>query len=839
MISHRQTVRFRLLCATLLAVAACGEDPAATESENAVIDPPAQCSSGRPDCSVSQDFPDGSDLNASNSAGLRYSDETNSLVVDRVSSLPDSDGDGVPDDADDCPGTPDWITCDNDPTNDGLYQTLFYDPSGAGEATRSSIATTTADIPQIDVYFLVDATPTLTEEIQVLETEILNIIGDVRSTFPDAQFGLGLYREYALSPLAAPHSQAPYHHVLDLTDDEILVQTAVSTLLNDTSTNTVANATVASAATQALYSVASGVGLGDTVPNRGSCPSAPNADVGYPCFRTDALHVVMNITDAEVFNGPRTTGPRYGDPPFAPGVGLGVMDLPPVEMFPGLFGADSAATALDLGDLSGTSLTLMGMSTLLTDQVNTAIAPGCAPPPGGTGGTGGGGTGGTGGTGGGGTGGTGGGGTGDPPGADMDGKDVVLALRFDSTVLGVSAFANNTHWPGANVALFDDMLSALACDNGANGVGNWGAIVWPPATSQQYYLVTDGIIPAADPAHMPEGAFSISIVHDGDPTNPAWLTSNAPVLWSDVVAELLASDIRVASVVTLKDAITMPSDGNADARLIAAATDARTKFGGQWVTELATATGEGLDSAVSNTIALAKTDSVYDISMVEVDNDTTTIDERDFVAQIRHDDCAQGEPLNCGSGLGNECRRCDVGAFLEYEVVLRNATVSPTAVSQVFDFELVVRADDAVEVERIPVRVMVPDAAAHEFNDLPAANFYRNVYDSTARCITPPEHPKWGDLIWSGSTPGGSTIEFQIRTANAAADLQTAIPAVVVIPTDTTSNTLNLTDELIADGQPWGLPYIQITAILNPSNSPPASPTLEGWSFEFFCEAAE
>jgi hypothetical protein len=814
MISHRQTVRFGFLCVALAGVSACGEGPNANETANAVIDPPAQCSSGRPDCSISQDFPDGSDLNAGNSAGLRFSNESNSLVIDRVSVLPDIDGDGVPDDADDCPGTPDWITCDNDPTNDGLYETVFYDPSGAAEVVRVSPATTIADIPQIDVYFLIDATPTLDWEIGRLQAEITTIIDDVRATFEntfgDVRFGVGLYREYPYDPVAMPRSQSPYHHILDLTDDYGLVETAIDTL------NIVANLSSASAATQALYSIASGMGLGDTVPNRGSCPDGPDADIGYPCFRPDVLHVVMNITDAQVYNGP--TGLPY--PPFAPGVGDGGMTLPPVEMFPTLFEADSAATALDLGDLSSTSLTLMGMSTLLTNQVNTAVAPGCAPltaPP-------------------------------DPPGADMDGLDVVLALRFDSAVLGASAFANNTHWPGANVALFDDALplldppAALACDNGTNGVGAWGFIDWPtpPVTSQQYYLVADGIIPAADPGHTPEGAFSISIVHDGDPANPTWQTSDAPVRWDEeVLPALLASDIRVASVVTLQDPMIMPSPGNADARLIAAATDARTKFGGQWVTDLTTATPVELGPAIVDTIALAKTDSVYDISLTDVDNDGTAIDERDFVTLIRHQDCAQGDPLNCGSGVADECRRCDVGAFLEYEVVLANTSVAPTGASQVFDFEIEVRADDAVEVERIPVRVMVPDAAAHDFDDLPGSNFYRNVYDSTARCITPPEHPKWGDLTWMGSTPGSSTIEFQIRTAATVTELQTSIPAVVVIPTDTNSNTLNLTDELIADGQPWGLPYIQITAVLSPSTSPPATPTLEGWTFEFVCEAAE
>ncbi|MGB5694008.1 MAG: hypothetical protein WBM46_00010 [Polyangiales bacterium] len=809
MISTRKTTRRWVLGATLIAVAACGDGRGAIDSEGAVIDPPAQCSGDRPDCSLSEDFPVAADLNAENSAGLRYSEEAGSLVIDRVTVLPDADGDGVPDDADDCPGTPDWRTCDDDPTNDGMYQTLFYDPTGADEVVRRSVVPVTSDIPRIDVYFLVDATPTLAEEIAVLQAEILNIVDDVRSSFADARFGVGLYREYPLDPLASAYSQAPYHHVLDLTNDAALLQTAVATL------NTVSNKTDESAATQALYSVASGRGLGDFVPNRGSCPSAPDAaDVGYPCFRPDALHVVMNITDAAVINGP--IGPQYGDPQFAPGIGMGVtgvMNLPPVEMFPALFDADSSATALDLGDLSARSLTLMGMSTGLTNQVDTANALGCDTM------------------------------SGVPPGFDMDGKDVVLALRFDSLVSGVEVFANNTHWPGANVALFDDALldpaAALECDGGTVGLGNWGFISWDPTTSQQYYLVADGIIPAAEPGHMPEGAFSISIVHDGDPANPSWLTTDAPVAWNDVEAALLASDIRVASVVTLKDAMTMTSDGNGDARLIAAATDALTKVGGEWVTEVASANGEGLDSAISNTIALVKNDSGFDIALSDADNPGTGFDERLFVETLRHQDCAEGEPLGCDNGSGNTCNDCTIGALLTYEVIFANRSVAPTSSSQRFDFELVVRADDAVEVERIPVRVLVPDAAAHDFRNLPGTSFYRNVYDSTARCITPPERPKWGNLTWSGTTPGDSTIEFQIRTAPTIDDLQTATPAVVVIPTDTTSSTLNLTEELIADGQSYGLPYIQITAVLNPSTSPLATPTLEGWTFEFVCEAAE
>jgi hypothetical protein len=352
-------------------------------------------------------------------------------------------------------------------------------------------------------------------------------------------------------------------------------------------------------------------------------------------------------------------------------------------------------------------------------------------------------------------------------------------------------------------------------------------------------LVADGIIPAADPGSMPEGAFSISIIHDGDPANPSWMTSDAPATWNDVETALLASDIRVASVVTLKDPMTMPSDGNVDARLIATATDARTKSDGQWVTELASTNGEGLGSAVSNTIALARTDSVYTFRVQELDDPDSIIDERELVVDVRHHDCGQSAPLGCAFGTGNSCRRCDLDAVLEYEVVFANTTVPPNGASQVFDFELLVQAEGSIEVERIPVRILVPDSAAHEFDELPGANFYRNVYESSLRCNTPPERPSWGDLTWVGSTPTDSSIEFQIRTANTEAELASAIPAIVVVDENTEGNEFNIRDELVADGLVSGLLYLQITAMLNPSNSPPTTPMLSGWTLEFFCEAAE
>jgi hypothetical protein len=794
--------------ATLFAVTACGSGAGVDDSSNAIIDPPQECSANRPDCSISSDFPVQADLNPSNSAGLRYSQAAGSLVIDRVGALPDSDLDGVPDDADDCPGMPGWrLPCDGDPDNDGVYQTLFFDALGTQEAVRTSIATTTAGIPAIDIYFLVDGTSSMAGEIGVLQDEIMTVTFDIEALFDDPRLGLGLFREYPIDPLAMPYSQAPYHHILDLTDDILLFEKAVSTL------NTVSTMTNPEAGSQALYAVATGQGLGDFVPNRGSCPVD---HVGYPCFRPDVLRLVLNITDAQMYNGPSPMSPVYSALiPTQPGVS----NLPPVQMFPALFDADDALTALDLGNLSAQSLTLMGMSSLLNDRVNTAvapitaIAPGCQTQ------------------------------SGIPPGDDMDDKDVVITFRFDSpSVTLANVFANNTHWPGANVALFDDAtldpILALGCDGMATG--NWGAISWTPITSQQYYIVADGQVPASDPGFEPEGAFSLSILHDGDPANPSWLTAEAPVDWDQVEVALLTNDIRVASVVSPKDAMTMPSDADADAREVAIATGAVTKVGGEWVGEITAPGGDGLGAAVSNTIKLILEQSVYDIRMAAVDDDTTPgFDETDFVTALRPQDCAEGEAFECGSRTPSRCRRCEPGADLDFELLLRNNSVAPTSTSQIFDFEIIVWADDTIEVERIPVRVMVPDDAAHEFDDAPGANFYRNSYDSLARCNVPPERPDWGYLTWTGSTPGDSSIEFQIRAANTAAELDTAVPAVVVIPTDTTDTVLDVGQELINDGIPNGLLFLRVTAVLNTSSDLLSTPELTGWELEFVCFAAE
>lgn len=767
------------------------------DSENAVIDPPGECSSGLPDCSISNDFPTEGELTPENSSGLRFSDERGGLVIDRIRSLDDEDLDGVPDDADECLGQPGFrAPCDGSDANDGIFRTLFYSPDN-DDARRNVTVPATADLPVVDIYFLVDASTSMRSEILEFQTNLPTIISDVEALFDDVRFGLGIVREYPLPGLAAAESQAPYHHVVDLTADTGLFTKGVDSL------NLLGRISDESALTQALHAVATGEGLATFVPNRVGCPAG---ETGYPCFREEALRVVFTLTNSEVANGPRGAV----DYTFAlePGSDL----RPPVQMFPALLDADDEATALDLGDLSAGSLTLMGMTTNFTNAVSTNMAAGCDA-------------------------------NALPPFMSLDTEDAVVTFRFDApSITSASALSDYTHF-SSNLALFDtlpiDPMNVIVCNGGDLDMMPptdpmfWGRLAWTPVTSQQYYLVIDGKTSGMDPAEEQRGPFQLEISHSDDVgPNPAWLTADAPVTWTAVETALLAEDVRVASVVSAKAG---GNDGELDAREIASATGAETRIGEPWV-GTAGQLGEGLDAAIVNALRLAAEESGYDIRMTAIDNDATIEDETLF---IRADGLACMPDPACDAPVANQCTECLAGTLLGYELRLLNDFIADTDTPQVFDFELVVDVDDKRELERIPVRVLVPDSASHEFDATPEMNFYRNTYDPLDRCNIPPERPSWGNLVWTGSTPGDSTIEFQIRTADTEAELDTVTPASIIVPTDTSEDTIDIGSELIAAGLSDGLLYLRVTAMLNPSPDFLSTPELTGWTLEFSCFPAD
>ena len=374
------------LFAAAIALSACNPSSFSADSQSEpLITEPGSCSNGDPTCNFAADLPTQEDLSIDNSGNLVYSTADSTLTLNPGSgTIVDTDGDGVPDQADDCPG-PGWrVPCDGDPSNDGLYQTAYFNDVNPS-TVRADIDVDGA-ISTADAYILMDASGSMVGEQAQLIADLTTgtfvdptacagasdsgLVGALKCVIPDLWMGLGEFKEIPLLPHADPYDQTPYHHYLDMTGNVQHLLDAVSSLV------TRGNKDYPEATTQALYSVVTGQGLGPYVPNRGACPASPPGRWGYPCFRKGALPIIILFTDADMWNGPLPTSPTYGDPPFDGVLGAGAL-LPPVEQHPDVLYAGDLLTAYDLGDLTNKSVTIMGSNTNLGDDAKTSLVGAC------------------------------------------------------------------------------------------------------------------------------------------------------------------------------------------------------------------------------------------------------------------------------------------------------------------------------------------------------------------------------------------------------------------------------------------------------------------------------
>lgn len=171
-------------------------------------------------------------------------------------------------------------------------------PPDAGEVTAD------LDIPAslavVDIMFLIDSTGSMRDEIDAVRDGLREqVVPGVRRAIPDAAFGVALFGEFPITP-HGPSGVRPYELRTAITTEVPLVEAA----LDDTPTW--GNFDDAEAAIEGLFQVITGEGYGAPgdpgfIPPSAGCPSG---GVGGGCFRTDALPIVMLITDAPMQNGP-------------------------------------------------------------------------------------------------------------------------------------------------------------------------------------------------------------------------------------------------------------------------------------------------------------------------------------------------------------------------------------------------------------------------------------------------------------------------------------------------------------------------------------------------------
>ncbi|MFO0714734.1 MAG: vWA domain-containing protein [Sandaracinus sp.] len=159
---------------------------------------------------------------------------------------------------------------------------------------------TQVEVGRADVVFLVDVTASMDQEIEQIKTNLRDRLAPgIRDTIPDARLGVATFADFPVPPCGDP-GDLPFVLNLPVTDDVARVQAAVSAI------ETAMGRDQAEAQVEGLYQLATGEGRGSFVPPSFGCPSG---GFGYPCFREDALPVVLLFTDAPFHDGPSGSNP--------------------------------------------------------------------------------------------------------------------------------------------------------------------------------------------------------------------------------------------------------------------------------------------------------------------------------------------------------------------------------------------------------------------------------------------------------------------------------------------------------------------------------------------------
>jgi predicted small lipoprotein YifL len=168
---------------------------------------------------------------------------------------------------------------------------------------------TQVEVGRADVVFLVDVTASMDQEIEQIKDNLRDRLAPgIRDTIRDARLGVATFADFPVGPCGDP-GDVPFTLNLPVTDDVARVQAAVSAI------ETAQGRDSPESQVEGLYQIATGEGRGTFVPPSFGCP---RGGFGYPCFREDALPIVLLFTDAPFHNGPRGSNPYECPLPVTP-----------------------------------------------------------------------------------------------------------------------------------------------------------------------------------------------------------------------------------------------------------------------------------------------------------------------------------------------------------------------------------------------------------------------------------------------------------------------------------------------------------------------------------------
>jgi hypothetical protein len=740
-----------------------------------IISAPGACSPCNPDCFETDDDPDQTDIdnppdgittdNVEFTTGPPRGIRPIPTISSTGGSGVDTDGDGVPDIADDCPtvaGSAAFFGCTTGTGAGGFFHVL---PPGASAVDP---LTFNVKLTEADIYILVDTTGSMGDEINNLRagltTGILDpacpslrgVIGAIRCTIPGTWFGVGRFDDYPVGSYGSSSwGDRPFTNLQDLTSSTTAAQNAVNMLFTRNGSD------IPESNSQALYAVASGNGLSlygnQYTPPRTGCPAGR---WGYPCFRPNVIPIVIMITDAAMHNGPN--GNDYS------GTTLGTVNA-------GSLG--NTNNTVDIGDVS----TGMRRFTGSTSNANNDFTKRC------------------------------------DGGSNDNSNDRLITFTVTNTAQITMDLSGSTYdtyidlYSGTNPT-----AGFIACnDDGGTGVDSRLVRTLSPGT---YTLRIDGY-------SNDQGYFELEI--------GTTITVPGGTPYPDVIAAMNARNMRIIGVNS------GPGSAYNDLAAVAAATNSLDSNGNPFIENI-NSNGTGLDTAIVDAVVDLANFSRMDVDVMAENIDLLPgIPASALVQSVTLP--APGCSVGCTGAIPNGCSRCLPGTSLPFSVTFRNDVITPTAVDQVFNFDLIVRGNyGAIELQRVPVRIVVP-------GNVPTTTFmsgtFSRTFDASDTCAIPPTRPDWGLFQWEVSTPGTTNVVFQFRTAETEAELNSMSPVTISIPSrpdvPTAAQYVDVGDLLTAAGGQNYLPYMRVTAVLNPNAAGTQAPTLTSMGLQYGCVDSE
>lgn len=159
---------------------------------------------------------------------------------------------------------------------------------------------TQVQVGRADVLFLIDVTASMGQEIDQIRGNLRDrIVPGIQDAIPDARLGVATFADFPQNPCGDP-GDLPFRQILPFTTEINRVQGAVDALTLGSGRDE------PEAQVEALFQAATGMGLSPLIPPTFGCR---NTEFGYPCFRNDALPVILLFSDAAFHNGPGGANP--------------------------------------------------------------------------------------------------------------------------------------------------------------------------------------------------------------------------------------------------------------------------------------------------------------------------------------------------------------------------------------------------------------------------------------------------------------------------------------------------------------------------------------------------